>query len=359
MNRRNSLMILALCSIGAMTSPARAEEPQVVKIGFAAPLTGTVARVGKDQENGVQLALDDANAKHPTVGGKPVRFVLDAQDDQADPRTAIQVAQKLVDNGVVGVIGHYNSGCSIPASAVYNQSNIAMISPASSNPKLTMQGYKNVFRMVGSDAIGGVVAGHFAVEKINAKRIGIIDDRTAFGQGLADSFEKGVQAAGGAVVAREYTNDKAVDFRSILTTLKSNNIDLLFFGGLDEQGAMLLKISGNSGEGTKDLEPGPALDKLSTAIAFGQRYKARFNEDVELFAPFAYDGAQVLISAILSANTLDRAKIAQAVAKTSINGVTGKVSFDERGDLVKPPYTLFRVQKGQWVSDQTIEGSPS
>ncbi|KVX89996.1 branched chain amino acid ABC transporter substrate-binding protein [Burkholderia ubonensis] len=383
MNRRNWLIGLAVCSIGTAVTSAQGADVQAVKIGFAGPLTGPVARVGKDLQYGAQLALDEENAKRPTIGGKPVQYVLDVQDDQADPRVAIQVGQKLVDDGVVGVIGHYNSGCSIPASAVYRQANVVMITPGSTNPQLTMQGFKNVFRTMGHDGIGGVVAGRFAVEQLKAKRIGIIDDRTAFGQGLADAFEKGVKEAHGTVVSREYTNDKAVDFRGILTTLKSDNIDLLFFGGLDEQGAMLvkqmrslgiraqlfgagalksnafLKIAGSSGEGTQDLEPGPALDKLPSAQAFAQRYKARFNQDVELYAPFAYDAALAMIAAIRKADSLDRGKIVQSMPSVAVTGVTGKISFDERGDLIKPPYTLFRVEQGQWHSIRTVGGSGS
>jgi branched-chain amino acid transport system substrate-binding protein len=381
MNRRYWLLSLALCALGAHGGASWAADPEVVKIGFVGPLTGPVARVGKDLQYGAQLALDEENARHPTVGGKPVTFVLDVQDDQGDPHVAVQVAQKLVDDGVVGVIGHYNSGCSIPASAVYHQANVAMITPGSTNPDLTKQGFKNVFRTMGHDGIGGVVAGHFVVEQMKAKRIGIIDDRTAFGEGLANAFEKGAKEAGGNIVDREFTNDKAVDFRSILTTLKAKNVDLIFFGGLDEQGAMLVKqmrslgmttqlfgagalksnaflqIAGSAGDGTQDLEPGPALDKLPAAQDFGKRYKAWFNQDVELYAPFAYDAALAMIKAIHDANSLDRSKIVDSLAKVSVNGVTGKIVFDPNGDLIKPPYTLFQVEQGQWKSVKTVGGA--
>lgn len=381
MNRRHWLLSLAACLAVAPMQATWAADPEVVKIGFAGPLTGPVARVGKDLQYGAQLAIDEENAKHPTIGGKPVKFELDVYDDQADPRVAIQVAQKMVDSGVVGVIGHYNSGCSIPASTVYHQANVAMITPGSTNPQLTKQGFKNVFRTMGHDGVGGVVAGHFVVEQMKAKRIGIIDDRTAFGQGLADAFEKGAKEANGNIVAREFTNDKAVDFRAILTTLKSKNVDLIFFGGLDEQGAMLVKqmrslgmqaqlfgagalksnaflqIAGPAGNGTQDLEPGPALDKLPAAQEFGKRYKVRFNQDVELYAPFAYDAVLAMIKAIRDANSLDRAKIVESLAKVNVTGVTGKITFDPNGDLIKPPYTLFEVEQGQWTSLRTVGGS--
>jgi len=381
MNRRYWLLSATVCALAVYLPSSWADDAQAVKIGFAGPLTGPVARVGKDLQYGAQLALDEANARHPMVGGKPVKFVLDVQDDQADPRVAIQVAQKLVDDGVVGVIGHYNSGCSIPASTVYHQANLAMITPGSTNPQLTKQGFKNVFRTMGHDGIGGVVAGHFVVEQMKPKRIAIIDDRTAFGQGLADAFEKGVKEANGTIVDREFTNDKAVDFRAILTTLKSRNVDLIFFGGLDEQGAMLVKqmrslgmnaqlfgagalksnaflqIAGNAADGTQDLEPGPALDKLPAAQEFGKRYKVRFNQDVELYAPFAYDAALAMIDAIHSADSLDRAKIVQSLSKVAVKGVTGHITFDPYGDLIKPPYTLFQVQQGQWKSLKTVGGS--
>lgn len=380
MNRRTLLLTMALGLVGLHAS-AQAADPEVVKIGFAGPLTGPVARVGKDLQYGAQLALDEENAKHPVIAGKPVKYVLDVQDDQADPHVAVQVAQKLVDDGVVGVIGHYNSGCSIPASAVYHNANVAMITPGSTNPALTQQGYANVFRTMGNDGIGGVIAGKFAVEQLKAKRIGIIDDRTAFGQGLADAFEKGAKAANGNIVDREFTNDKAVDFRAILTTLKQKNVDVIFFGGLDEQGAMLarqmrtlgmparlfgagalksnafLQIAGPAGEGTQDLEPGPALDKLPSAQAFAKRYKARFNQDVELYAPFAYDAALAMIKAIRDADSLDRAKIVASFPKVTVVGVTGNIAFDPHGDLIKPPYTLFEVQQGQWKSLRTLGGN--
>jgi len=380
MNRRTLLLTMALGLVGLHAS-AQAADPEIVKIGFAGPLTGPVARVGKDLQYGAQLALDEENAKHPVIGGKPVKYVLDVQDDQADPHVAVQVAQKLVDDGAVGVIGHYNSGCSIPASAVYHNANIAMITPGSTNPALTQQGYANVFRTMGNDGIGGVIAGKFAVEQLKAKRIGIIDDRTAFGQGLADAFEKGAKAANGNIVDREFTNDKAVDFRAILTTLKQKNVDVIFFGGLDEQGAMLakqmrtlgmparlfgagalksnafLQIAGPAGEGTQDLEPGPALDKLPSAQEFAKRYKARFNQDVELYAPFAYDAALAMIKAIRDADSLDRAKIVASFPKVTVVGVTGNIAFDPHGDLIKPPYTLFEVQQGQWKSLRTLGGN--
>lgn len=380
MNRRNLVFALALAALCA-NAPSYGADPEIVKIGFAGPLTGPVARVGKDLQYGAQLALDEENAKNPTIGGKPVKFVLDVQDDQADPRMAIQAAQKLVDDGVVGVIGHYNSGCSIPASAVYHTADVAMITPGSTNPALTQQGFANVFRTMGNDGVGGVIAGRFAVEQLKAKRIGIIDDRTAFGQGLADAFAKGAKEANGNVVDREFTNDKAVDFRAILTTLKEKNVDMIFFGGLDEQGAMLVKqmrslgmqtqlfgagalksnaflqIAGTSGEGTRDLEPGPALDKLPSAQDFAKRYKARFNQDVELYAPFAYDAALAMIKAVHEANSLDRAKIVAALPKVTVTGVTGKIEFDPHGDLIKPPYTLFEVQQGQWKSLRTVGGN--
>ncbi|WP_118183069.1 branched-chain amino acid ABC transporter substrate-binding protein [Paraburkholderia phosphatilytica] len=380
MNRRNLVFALALAAL-CVNAPSYGADPEIVKIGFAGPLTGPVARVGKDLQYGAQLALDEENAKNPTIGGKPVKFVLDVQDDQADPRMAIQAAQKLVDDGVVGVIGHYNSGCSIPASAVYHTADVAMITPGSTNPALTQQGFANVFRTMGNDGVGGVIAGRFAVEQLKAKRIGIIDDRTAFGQGLADAFAKGAKEANGNVVDREFTNDKAVDFRAILTTLKEKNVDMIFFGGLDEQGAMLVKqmrslgmqtqlfgagalksnaflqIAGTSGEGTRDLEPGPALDKLPSAQDFAKRYKARFNQDVELYAPFAYDAALAMIKAVHEANSLDRAKIVAALPKVTVTGVTGKIEFDPHGDLIKPPYTLFEVQQGQWKSLRTVGGN--
>lgn len=212
----------------------------MVNIGFAAPLTGPQAHYGEEYKNGVTLAIEDANAENPTIDGKPVKFQLQAEDDQADPKTATQVAQKFVDAKINGIIGHFNSGTAIPASKIYHDAGVPMIAMATA-PQFTQQGFNTTFRSMTSDTQQGAVMGKFVVEKLGAKKIAIIDDRTAYGQGLADEFEKSVKAAGGEIIKREFTNDKATDFTAILTTIKGAGPDIIFYGGADAQSAPMAK----------------------------------------------------------------------------------------------------------------------
>ncbi|VVE15764.1 branched chain amino acid ABC transporter substrate-binding protein [Pandoraea iniqua] len=235
MKFRRSLTSIAAAAalLGAASAYAQVQE---VKLGFAGPLTGAQAQYGKDMQNGIVLAIDDYNGTHPKIGGKDVKFVLESDDDQADPRAGSLVAQRLVDNGIKGMLGHFNSGTSIPASAVYSRAGIPQIAMATA-PEYTRQGFKTTFRMMTSDTQQGSVVGAYVVKKLAAKRIAIVDDRTAYGQGLADEFEKAAKAAGGNVVRREFTNDKAVDFKAVLTNLKRLNPDVLFYGGAEAQSA--------------------------------------------------------------------------------------------------------------------------
>ena len=224
----------------APKAAAPVEEVVVVKIGHAGPLTGGIAHLGKDNENGVRLALDEANARNLKIGGKKVRFELIAEDDQADPKMGPTIAQKFADAKVAGVVGHLNSGVTIPASAVYNQAGIPMISGSATNPKLTEQGFKNVFRVVGrDDQQGPAVAQYLAGMKI--KKVAIADDATAYGEGLANEVEKTLKAAGVQIVAREKTNDKATDFKAILTKMKGKAPDAVFYGGMDATGGPMIK----------------------------------------------------------------------------------------------------------------------
>jgi len=224
----------------SLAGTAHAQQVEEVKVGFAGPMTGAQAHYGKDFQNGITLAVEDMNATKPVIGGKPVHFVLDSADDQADPRTGTTVAQKLVDDGIKGMLGHFNSGTTIPASRIYANAGIPQIAMATA-PEYTQQGFKTTFRMMTSDTQQGSVAGTFAVKNLGLKKIVVIDDRTAYGQGLADEFSKAAKAAGGNIIDREYTNDKAVDFKSVLTKAKAMNPDLVYFGGADSQAAPMVK----------------------------------------------------------------------------------------------------------------------
>src|SRR5499427_9270440 len=220
---------------------AAADDVVVVKIGHAGPLTGGIAHLGKDDENGAHLAVDEATAKKLKIGGKTIRFELMSEDDQADPKMGPTIAQKMVDAKVAGVVGHLNSGVSIPASAVYNQAGLPMISGSATNPKLTEQGFKDVFRTVGRDDQQGPAVAAYIANELKMKKVAIADDATAYGEGLANEVEKTLKAAGVQVVTREKTNDKATDFKAILTKMKGRNPDAIFYGGMDATGGPMLK----------------------------------------------------------------------------------------------------------------------
>jgi branched-chain amino acid transport system substrate-binding protein len=377
---------LTISGCGKQEQPAPAPAPKAeapapvpevaVKIGSVAPLTGPQAHLGKDNDNGVRLALDETNAKGLVIDGKKTRFEVMSEDDQADPKTGTVVAQKLVDARVAGVIGHLNSGTTIPASKIYNDAGIPQISPSATNPKYTEQGFKGAFRVMANDAQQGKVLGDFAL-KSGARRIAIIDDRTAYGQGLADEFEKAVKQGGGTIVTREFTNDKATDFRAILTNIKGKRADLVFYGGMDAQGgpmvaqlkslgikaaflcgdgaqsAEFLKLAGPAAEGAMASSPGLPLDKMPGGKAFAERFNAKYGE-IQVYAPFAYDAAMTMVEAMQRANSTDPAKFLPEIAKTSRQGVSGPVAFDEKGDLKNGPITVYQVKAGKWEPLETV-----
>ena len=363
----------------AAPAPAAAQE-MVVKIGHVGPTSGQIAHLGKDNENGAKLAIEEANAKGITVDGKKVKFELLTEDDAADGKQATQVAQKLMDAKVVGVVGHLNSGTSIPASAIYNAAGVAQISPSATNPKLTNQGFKGVFRMVANDVAQGTAIGNYAVKGMGGKKIAIIDDKTAYGVGLADETEKAVKASGGAVVIREaLANEKEQDFKGVLTKVKAKAPDVIMFGGMDAQAgpmlkqmkalgikakfisgdgaqsAELIKLGGDAAEGSYATTAGLPKEKMPQGPAFYDKFKAKFNADVQVYAPFTYDATNVLIAAIAKVGT-DPAKIIDAVKATSMDGVTGKIAFDDKGDIKDGAVTVFQVKGGKWETVQIVGG---
>lgn len=372
-------------ALAAMTMilclPALADD--TVLIGLAGPLTGPSARIGKDLENGARLAIADANAQKPTLNGKPVTFKLVSEDDQSDPRTAVAVAQRLVDEGVAGVVGHWNTGTSIPAARIYHDAGIAQVAPVATGHGYTQQGFDTSFRVMGHDDDGGNYAGQYAVKTLKAKRIAVIDDRTAFGQGLADEFIKSLQAQGVQPVTREYVDDKTVDFSAVLTTVRSKNADLIFFGGVDSQAAPLarklkqlgmnaqlmgaggfvsqtfLTLAQREGEGVVALEPGLPLEQMPGGKAFEQAYRDRYHTHIELHAPFAYDATRVLIAAIEQADSANPADYLPKLRAIHYQGVTGDIAFDAQGNLQQPSFTLYRVVDGKWQPQTVLGGAKS
>jgi branched-chain amino acid transport system substrate-binding protein len=360
----------------AASLPASAE--QTVRIGISAPLTGIGAANGKDMENGVRLAIEEANAKHMSIGGEPVTFELTSVDDQGDPRIGVQVAQKLVDDGVVAVVGYYNSGVALPSSPIFNRAGIPLLDPAATNPQITRQGFDNIFRIIATDAQNSGNAGTYAVKTTKAKRIAVMDDRTAFGQGAVEEFKKAVQAAGGQIVAEEYTNEKAVEFNAQLTNIKAANADLLYFGGVDNQAALLtkrmkqlgiraqfvgsggiadsvfIKVAGSAAEGAMAWEYGRPIDSLPEGRAFAEKFKKRFGDDMLTYAPFAYDCGWLAITAMKQANSVKPATFMPTLRTIQYTGITGQIAFDKNGDLKKPTSTLYQVKGSKWVPVTTI-----
>lgn len=359
--------LIALAVLGFGTA-AYAQE--VIKIGHAGPLTGNISHLGKDNENGARLAVEEYNAKGITIGGKKVKFELVGEDDAADPKTGNIVAQRLVDAGVKGVVGHLNSGVSIPASRIYNDAGVAMISPSSTNPTLTKQGFPTIFRTMANDIQQGSVIGKYAATKLG-KKIAIIDDRTAYAQGLADEVEKAAKASGATIVGREFTNNQATDFLSILTKIKGKSPDVIVYTGMDAQGGPMLKqvkqlginakfmtgdggctpelakLAGDAlGDNTYCTQAGLPLDQLADKT-FKDRFEKRFGDKVQIYAPYSYDAAAAIIEAMKIANSTDAAKIVPALKKVSFKGVTGNVSFDQFGDTKNGAITMYKYVGGE------------
>lgn len=363
-------LLLAACGKSPGTGQDAAGE-LVVSIGAAAPLTGPQAHLGKDNENGARMAIDDANARGIVLGGRKVHFNLVSEDDQADPKTATIVAQKLADERVSGVIGHMNSGTSIPAAKIYSDNGIPQISPSATAVAYTAQGYSTSFRVMANDAQQGRVLGEYAAKNLAAKRIAVIDDRTAYGQGLADEFIKAATAGGAQLVAHEYTNDKAMDFTAVLTAVKGKRPDLLFYGGMDAQGGPLakqlkalelhakfmtgdggktpefIKLAAAAAEGTYASLPGVPLDQMPGGKAFAQRFTAKYGP-IQLYAPYCYDAVNVMIAAMQQAGSPDPGKYLPALVNTAYDGVTARIQFDQKGDLKNGAITIYQVQHGAW-----------
>lgn len=372
MNTPFKLTVVA--TLTALSGLALAQE-QIVKIGHVGPLSGPIAHLGKDNENGARLAIEELNAKGLNIGGKKIKFELLAEDDASDPKQGTAVAQKLVDAKVSGVIGHLNSGTTIPASRIYSDAGIPQISPSATNPKYTRQGYKTAFRVVADDVHLGGTLGRYAVKELKGKAIAVIDDRTAYGQGVAEEFEKAVKAAGGTLVGHEFTTDKATDFMSILTTIKGKKPDIIFFGGMDAVGGPMLKqmkslglnakFMGGDGICTTELvklagdamadgqvvcaEAGGVDGALKKGMDdFGVKYKKRFNDDVKLYAPYVYDAVFVMAEAMQRAKSTNPSQYLPELAKTpGYKGVTGTIAFDAKGDIKNGALTLYTFKGGK------------
>ena len=353
---------------GAAPQAASGETIEI-RIGHVAPLTGGNAHLGKDNENGARLAIEEANAANIKIGGKTAKFALVAEDDQEDPKVGATVAQKLVDAKVAGVVGHLNSGTSIPASPIYNQAGIPVISGSATNPKLTEQGFKNQFRDVGrDDQQGPAIATYIAAER-KPKLVAVVDDASAYGEGIANEVEKTLKAANVKVLPREKGTNKTNDWKAVLTKLRGRNPDAVFYGGMTSTAAPLIKqgrelgmkavfsfgdgacegemvkLAGEATEGMLCSQAG--IPVAAASKKFLDAYKKRFNQDPIIYAPFTYDPANLIIEAMKKADSADPAKYLPELQKISYTGATGPISFDEKGDRKDAEMTIFTMKGGK------------
>lgn len=365
-----------------VTTTTLPPKPEVtVNLGHVAPMTGPQAHLGKDNENGAVLAVEELNSQGLEIGGAKIKFVLQAEDDQADAKQGPVVAQKLIDAKVNGVIGHLNSSTTIPASKVYSDAGIPQISGSATNPEYTNQGFATAFRVMANDVRQGKALGEFAAKQ-GYKAIAIVDDRTAYGKGLSEQFKLAVDEAKIKVVATEYTTDKATDFKAILTKIKGKKPDLVFFAGMDPQGAPMLKqmkelgikakFLGGDGVCTADLPknagdaaegsfcslPGMPLEKLANGPAFKEKFTKKFNTDIQLYAPYVYDAVMVMADAMKRANSVEAAKFLPEIGKTKYEGVTALIEFDEKGDLKNGAISMYQYKGGKLEYVETI-GAPA
>jgi branched-chain amino acid transport system substrate-binding protein len=369
------LKLLVAAAVTVLAGTASAQD-MVVKIGHVGPVSGAQAHYGKDNENGARMAIEDLNAKGVSIGGKKVKLELVAEDDAADPKQGTAAAQKLCDAKVSGVVGHLNSGTTIPASTVYNNCGIPHVTPSATNPKLTQQGYKTTFRLLANDnALGAGLALH-AANNLKLKKIAIIDDRTAYGQGVAEVFKKTAAQKGIQIVDEQFTTDKATDFMAILTAIKSKAPDGIFYGGMDPQAGPMLrqmeqlglanvKFFGGDGictaklaelsGGAKTLgnvvcaEGGASLDKMPVGKVWKDRYDKKYPGQFQVYSPYTYDAVHVIVDAMVRAKSADPKVYTPFIGQANLQGVTTKIAFEADGELKNPAMTLYSYKDGKKV----------
>jgi branched-chain amino acid transport system substrate-binding protein len=367
------LKLTVVAAIAAVAGMASAQE-QVVKIGHVAPVSGAQAHYGKDNENGARMAIEELNAQGITIGGKKIKFELQAEDDAADPKQGTAAAQKLCDAKVAGVVGHLNSGTTIPASKVYNDCGIPHVTGAATNPNLTKPGYKTTFRIIANDNALGAGLAFYAADTLKLKSVAIVDDRTAYGQGVANVFKKVAAEKGMKVVDEQFTTDKATDFMAILTAIKSKNPDAIFFGGMDPQGGPMLrqmeqlgmtnvKYFGGDGICTSEIaklaagaktlanvicaEGGASLDKMPGGKAWKAKYDAKYPGQFQVYSPYTYDATYLIVDAMKRANSVDPKVYTPELLKAQFKGVTSTIAFEPNGEMKNPAITLYTYKDGK------------
>ncbi|MBI3715346.1 MAG: branched-chain amino acid ABC transporter substrate-binding protein [Betaproteobacteria bacterium] len=357
-----------------------ADSTVTVKIAHAGPLTVKTPHLGKDDENGVALALADATAMKLKLDGKTVKFEMMSEDDQGDPKVGTTVAQKLIDAKVVAVIGHLNSGVSIPASELYTKAGIPMVSGSATNPVLTERGLKGVFRTVGRDDQQGPALGAYIAGELKAKKVALIDDKTAYGEGLRSEVEKRLKADNVAIIDKETTTDTDTDFKAVLTKIKAKNPDVIFHGGMDQTGGPMIKqarelgikaifvfgdgactaemgkMAGAAAEGLVCSQAG--LPSEAASPGFIKAFNAKYGE-IKQYAPTYYDATMAVIEAMKKVGSADPAKFGPEIYNVSFSGVTGKLEFDTKGDRKNAEITIFKLKDGKIVPEAIVRAGVS
>lgn len=365
---KKTCLLFLLAGLIAVSGFGCQKKSDAIKIGVAGPMTGDQSKMGMDFKNGVTLAVEEWNARGGLLG-KKIEVVV--SDDQHDPKQAVSVANKMMNEGVAGVIGHFNSSCSIPASDVYNRSGVPMISPGSTNPQLTEKGYRGVFRVCGRDDQQGRVAADFVTGQLRLKRVAVLHDKTTYGQGLADEFRKAlgdrteVVFYGGIV-----QGDK--DFKGVLTTVKGKNPELILFGGIYPEAGLMVRQAKElglqapfmSGDGSIDpkfieiagakaaegtyLTFSPDPQHIPTAREFVENYRKKFGE-LGPYSIYAYDAAQIMLSAMKEANSTDGKLVMEKLHSMEFSGALGTIRFNEKGDVTSAPYVIWVTREGTFV----------
>lgn len=370
MRKLTSSLLAAAAVIGlSAATPAMAQD---IVIATAGPITGQYAAFGEQMKRGAEMAVADINAKGGLMGKK---VKLEVGDDACDPKQAVAVANQLAGKKVVFVAGHFCSSSSIPASAVYNESNILQISPASTNPVLTedaaKKGWKNVFRTCGRDDAQGLVAGKFLATQYKGKKVAIIHDKSSYGKGLADETKKAMNAAGLQEALYEAITQGDKDFSALISKMKAANVDAMYLGGYHTEAGLLVrqareqglgallvsgdalvtdefwKITGAAGQGTlMTFAPDPR--KLKSAEAVVKKFKAA-NYDPEGYTLYTYAAIQAWASAVEKAKSIDTAKVATALRAGATDTVLGKLAWDAKGDVKDAAYVWYIFKEGKYA----------
>ena len=357
--------------VAGMGSAAMAQE-QVIKIGHIGPVSGPQAHFGKDNENGVRMAIEDLNAKGMEIGGKKVKFQLVAEDDAADPKQGTAASQKLCDDKVAGAATFLNSGVAIPSSKVFHDCGIPMITGAATNPELTKPGWNTTYRVIANDNALGAALADYVAKVAKLKTVAVVDDRTAYGQGLASVFKKEAEKQGVKVVASEFTNDKATDFMAILTTFKAKQPEAIFYGGYAPQAAPMARQMKQLGITAKllggDTLCSPEMGKLAadavndfvycayagmlmdandTTKAFQDKFKNRFGQNPDVYGPAYYDQVMFIGEAMQKSGSIDPAKVGDWMRKNPYKGVLGEYGYDDKGNRLKAPTVVNTFKNGK------------